>query len=116
MDEQEQRAFTFKVTQFIWLITGVVEGLIGLRVLLKMLGANPENPFAVLIYGVTRPMLWPFATLTAQPRVGNLILEFGSVIAMLVYGLLAWALVQGITILLYPLRRQPPQSHQNRPS
>ncbi len=115
MDDQEQRAFTFKLTEFLWLVSGVVEGLIGLRVLLKLLGANPANPFAVFVYGITRPLLWPFSTLTAQPKVGGFVFEIGSIIAMLVYGLLAWVLVQASTIVFFPMHHRPPQGGDTQP-
>jgi hypothetical protein len=114
MDQKEQRVFTFKLTQFIWLVAGLAEGLIGLRVLLRLMGANPENPFAVVVYGITRPLLWPFTTLTSQPNVGSYVLEIGSVIAMLVYAMLAWVLVQGSMILLYPMRQPPPTVEDHR--
>jgi hypothetical protein len=42
---QEQRLFSFKATQWIWLGLGVLEALIGLRVVLKLIAANPDSPF-----------------------------------------------------------------------
>ena len=49
MNSEEQRVFSSKVRQAVWLVFGVIEGMIGLRVLLKLMGANPENPFAVAV-------------------------------------------------------------------
>ena len=104
MNSEEQRVFSSKVTQSVWLVFGVVEGMIGLRVLLKLMGANPENPFAVAVYGLTKPMLLPFATLTAQPQIADLVFEISSIVGMLVYALVAWVVVQAIRILLDPMR------------
>ena len=39
--EREQRIFTFKATQLIWLLLGILEALIALRIGLKLIGANP---------------------------------------------------------------------------
>lgn len=88
-----------RVTQLVWLLLGLVNGLIGLRVLLKLIGANPASPFAALIYRLTDVFLWPFFGLTAVPQFNNFVLEIPSIIAMLVYALLAWVLVKVLWLL-----------------
>ena len=47
--DQKQRLFTFRTTQWIWLVLGVIEVIIGLRVLLLPIGANRATPFPALI-------------------------------------------------------------------
>ena len=106
MNVEEQRAFTNKLTQFVWLFFGVIEGLIAMRVLLRLIGANPQNPFAVVIYGLTELIVLPFASLTAQPRVDDLVLEVSSIVAMLVFAFFAWVVVQAIGIVFDPMRRR----------
>ena len=59
--EREQRIFTFKATQLIWLLFGILEALIALRIGLKLIGANPDSPIVALIYGFTYLFLFPFA-------------------------------------------------------
>lgn len=98
---QEQRLFTFKFTQLVWLVVGVVEGLVGLRVLLKLMAANPNNPFAVFVYGITEVFVLPFQGLTATPSAGGFVLEIPSLVAMLVYALLGWAVAKTFWVLLY---------------
>ena len=49
--EREQRIFTFKATQLIWLLFGILEALIALRIGLMLIGANPNSPIVALIYG-----------------------------------------------------------------
>lgn len=100
----EQRVVTFKLTQLVWLFFGVVEGLIGLRVLLKLMAANPDNPFAVFIYGITEVFVLPFQGLTAEPSAAGFVLEIHSIIAMLVYALLAWVIAKFVWVLLYKPR------------
>ena len=58
--EREQRIFSFKATQLVWLLFGVLEALIALRIGLKLIGANPESPIVALIYGLTFMFLFPF--------------------------------------------------------
>jgi uncharacterized membrane protein len=89
-----------RVAQFIWLVFGIIIGLIGLRVLLRLIVANPANTFADLIYDITDIFLWPFFGLTSTPTTtsGNA-LEISSLIAMVVYALIAWVLVRLVYVL-----------------
>ena len=98
---EEQRFFTFKATQWIWLGLGVVEVLIGLRVVLKLIAANPESPFAAFIYNVSAIFLFPFAGLVGTPASGGMVLELSSIIAMLVYALLAWGIERIVWVSFY---------------
>jgi hypothetical protein len=99
--DQEQRIFSFKATQLIWLALGLVEALIGMRVLLKLIGANAESLFAVFIYGVTDIFLFPFEGLVGTPASGGMVLELTSIIAMLVYALLFWAVERIVWVIFY---------------
>src|SRR5512145_1613661 len=89
--ERELRIFTFKATQLVWLGFGILETLIALRILLKLIAANPASPIAVLIYGFTDLFLFPFVGLTATPAVGG----------MVVYALIAWAIERTIWVIFY---------------
>jgi uncharacterized protein YggT (Ycf19 family) len=95
----EQRRGLLKISQFIWLSFGVLEGLIGLRILLKLIAANPDNPFAKFIYGVTEPFLWPFVGLTSTPAANGIVLEIHSIIALFVYALLSVLVERMIRII-----------------
>ena len=99
--EREQRIFTFKATQLIWLLLGILLGLIALRIGLMLIGANPDSPIVALIYGVTGLFLFPFTGLVESPRVGNMVLELSSLFAMLVYALLAWAAERIVWLVFY---------------
>ena len=99
--ERERRIFTVKATQLVWLLFGILEALIALRIGLKLIGANPASPIAEFIYGFTSLFLLPFAGLTATPSAGGMVLEISSVIAMLVYALIAWALERTIWVIFY---------------
>lgn len=88
-----------RITGLIQLGFGVLNGTIGLRFLLKLMAANPQNPFASLIYFITQPFLWMFQGLTRTPSFEGIEIEFFSLIAIVVYGLLSWIIVQLIWIL-----------------
>ncbi|MCX6034058.1 MAG: YggT family protein [Chloroflexi bacterium] len=99
--ERERRIFTFKATQLVWLFLGILEALLALRFGLKLIGANPDSPIAVLIYGFTSLFLFPFTGLTATPTAGGMVLEIPTVIAMVVYALIGWALERLIWVIFY---------------
>ena len=99
--EREQRIFTFKITQLIWLFLGILEALIALRIALKLIGANPESPIVALIYGVTFLFLFPFAGMVATPAAGSMVLELSSLFAMLIYALIAWAVERTVWVLFF---------------
>jgi hypothetical protein len=99
--ERERQIFTFKATQIVWLFLGILEALLALRFVLKLIGANPDNPFAVFIYGFTNLFLFPFAGLTGTPAAGGMVLEISTMIAMVVYALIAWALERIIWVIFY---------------
>jgi uncharacterized membrane protein len=97
----EYRESVYKVVQFAWLLFGVLEGLIGVRMVLKLIGANPNSWFAALVYQLSDLFLWPFQNLTINPSFGNFVLEITSVIALLVYALIGWAIVRLIWVIFY---------------
>ena len=99
--ERERRIFTFKATQLVWLLFGILEALIAVRIGLKLIGANPDSPIAVFIYGFTSLFLFPFSGLMGTPAAGGMVLEISSVIAMVVYALIAWALERIIWLIFY---------------
>jgi uncharacterized protein YggT (Ycf19 family) len=96
-----QRQFTFQATQLVWLLFGLLEGLLVLRIFLKLIGANAESPFASLLYNVTNLFLVPFAGLTATPAAGGMVLEISTLIAIVVYALVAWLVERLVWVLFY---------------
>jgi hypothetical protein len=97
----EQRIFTFKATYIIWLLLVILEALFAFRVGLKLIGANADNAFAALIYGFTHLFLLPFAGLVGTPAAGGMVLEISTVIAMVVYALVFWAIERLVWVIFY---------------
>lgn len=98
----ERAAGVSKLTGFIWLLTGMLEILLGLRFLLKLIAANPQTPFVDLVYSLSAPFLWPFFGITGTPAANNMVFETPTLIAMLVYALLAWIVVKVIRLAMTP--------------
>jgi len=98
---REQRIFSFKATQLVWLLFGVLEALIALRIGLMLIGANAASPIVALIYGFTNLFLFPFTGLVGSPTAGVMVLEISSLFAMLIYGLIAFAVERTIWLIFY---------------
>jgi len=97
----EYRESVYKVSQIIWLLFGGLEALIGIRVIIMLIGANPANGFTAFVYQLTQLFLWPFQNLIANPTFQNMTLEVTSIIAMIVYALLGWLIVRMIWVVFY---------------
>lgn len=96
----ERRAIADKMVQAIYFVFGVVEVLIALRFVLKLLGANPNAGFSSFIYSVTWPLVAPFAGMFDTPAANGSVVEWHSLIAMVVYALLAWLLARLVWLVL----------------
>jgi hypothetical protein len=96
-----RRTAISRIAQLVWLLFGALEALIGLRVLLKLMAANPQNPLASFIYSFSDLFLWPFKGLTVEPSAQGMVLEIPSIIAMFVFALIGWAIVRLIWLLFY---------------
>jgi uncharacterized protein YggT (Ycf19 family) len=91
----------WRAVQLVYLVFGLIEGLLLLRIVLKLLGANPHAAFANWLYGVTAFFMGPFHNLL--PTIGNESsqLEMSVVVAVLVYALVAWAAARFVTVVFY---------------
>jgi len=97
----EYRETVYKIVQIVWLLFGGLEALIGIRVILMLIGANPGNWFTAFVYQLTQLFLWPFQNLIANPSFQNMTLEVTSIIAIIVYALLAWVITRLIWVIFY---------------
>lgn len=89
----EQKKNIFRSSQVIWYILGVVEILIGFRVVLKAFAANPNSGFSNLVYSLTNILIMPFRGIFGVGVSGGSVLEPSALVAVVVYLVLAWGLV-----------------------
>jgi hypothetical protein len=98
---RDQRIVTFKATQLIWLLLTLLEAAIALRIVFKLIGVNEANLFATILYGLTNLFLFPFTGLIGTPAANGMVLEISSIIAMIVYFLIAWGVERIVNVLFY---------------
>jgi hypothetical protein len=84
----------YRGTQIVWYILGLIEALLAFRFVLKLLGANPLAGFSSFIYNVSHLFAMPFLSVFHMTKVEGSIFEWTTLLAMLVYWLIAWAIVK----------------------
>jgi hypothetical protein len=99
--KREQRTFTYIATHLIWLLLGIFEALIALRIVMILFGANSASPIVTLIYGFTGLFLFPVIGLISTPTVGNMALDLSSMLVYVCYALITWALVRIVWLIFY---------------
>lgn len=83
----------------IYLVFAVIDGLILIRLVLKLLAANTAVPFTGFVYGVTDWLLAPFHGLLPVIVNGRSVFEVSALIGLLVYSLLGYVLARLFAIM-----------------
>ena len=100
-NEHTRRIIAYRrISAVIWTITGFIEILIGLRILFKLLAANSGNGFVNFIYNLSGVFVNPFQGMVNDVSSGSSILEINSLIAMLIFALLAWGIMKLVWLIL----------------
>jgi|SRR3989344_6086375 len=84
----------YRGTQIVWYLLGLIEALLAFRFILKLLGANSLAGFTSFIYGITYIMAAPFLNVFNITQVQGSVFEWTTLLAMLVYFFIAWAIIK----------------------
>jgi|SRR3989344_1657671 len=84
----------YRGTQIVWYIFYFIETLLLFRFLLKLIGANPAAGFSQFIYGFSNFFMAPFLYVVRSPSALGSTIEFSTIIALLVYWVVAWGIVR----------------------
>ena len=91
-----------KARKIVYYILGVLEVLFAFRLVFKILGANPQSSFVSFIYSVSQAFLSPFSGIFPSAVTKGIetqsVLEPTTIIAMIVYAVVAWGIVKLIEI------------------
>ncbi|WP_270179827.1 YggT family protein [Alkalihalobacillus sp. CinArs1] len=97
MEQRRKPSFLIALIRF---IVGIVEAIIGLRILLTLFSANPSAPFVQLIYDLSEPLLYPFRNIFPTREFGDqFVIEFSAVFALIIYSIIGSILVRAIVAL-----------------
>jgi len=85
-----QNSTVARIVHISYYLFGALEMLLMVRVILYLIGANPDNGFASFIDALSYPFVAVFASLLENPTLGTTgVLEVTTMIAMLAYAILA---------------------------
>lgn len=98
---RDEESFTAK--RVVYFILGMLEVLFAFRLVFKLLGANPGSGFVSFIYSVSEVFLAPFTAIfrsaSTQGIETKAVLEPSTIIAMVVYAVVAWGIVKLLIIM-----------------
>jgi YGGT family len=85
--------------RIVYLIFGIIVTFLLLRMALLLLGANQGNAVVDFIYGVSAVFVAPFyGIFNYTPVYGATVLDITSVVAVIIYLLIAWGLASIVTL------------------
>ena len=82
----------------IWFVAGLFSVIIALRFKFLLLGANQGALFTDLVYGLSTPLISPFLGIFGAPTYGVAVFEVSSLLAIVIYLLIAWGLAKLVTL------------------
>lgn len=83
-------------------ILGFVGLLLGLRLILKLFGANPAAPFVDWVYRTSSPLIEPFRGMFPHPILdGVFVIEFSTLFALLVFAFISYLIGELLDFLTY---------------
>jgi hypothetical protein len=90
-----RRANSARVLQAIYVVFGLIEGLLLIRFSLRALAANPDAGFAQAVYAITGLLVAPFNGLFGTPQIAaGAALEVSTIVALIVYAGIGWLLAR----------------------
>lgn len=84
----------YQVTRLVWFVVSALEVLLLFRFLMRLLGANADAEFTQIIYRISDPFIAPFRAVFPTQAVEGSVFEWGTLLAIIVYWLLAWLIVR----------------------
>jgi YGGT family len=103
-DKNLSRANTrYWITTVTYFILAVIEVILLLRLIFRLLGANQDNGFITFLYGLSHIFVAAFNGIFNDQTLGSHgVFELSTLVAMLVYALLAWGVVSLGRVLFAP--------------
>lgn len=84
----------YRSTQIIWYVFYIIQIILLMRVLVRLIGANTGAPFTRFVYDISQPFMEPFQSMVSVTRFDGGILDWNILIAMLVYWLVSWIIIE----------------------
>ena len=86
---------------FINIVVGIIELLLTFRLIFEFLVVNTGTPFVAWLYGVTAPLVAPFAKILPNWKFSGFVVDFATVAAIIVVGVAG-----SLLLMLFPYSRR----------
>ena len=106
----EKKKTIFRTYQIIWYILAVIEVVLAFRMGLKAVGASQLSGFTTFVYALSNPLALPFNGVVQSTVSGNSVLEWSTIIAAVVYLLVAY----GLTHLMQMMKPVTPKEVEQK--
>lgn len=88
-------------------IVGIIQLILVLRFIFQLFNANEGAAFAQLIYGLSQPLLLPFAAIFPNLELANgFVVELSTIVAIIVYGVVGMLLKRLFSVRKEPVHRE----------
>lgn len=92
------------ITRVIYVVFALVELILGLRLILKLFGANATNPFVSWAYETSAAVLDPFRGIFPTTIFqSTFVIEFSTIFAMVIYAIIAMLLIYLVEFITRPI-------------
>ena len=96
---------------FINIVVGIIELLLTVRLIFEFLVVNTGTPFVAWLYGVTAPLVAPFAKILPNWKFSGFVVDFATVAALIVYALAGYLL-----LMIFPYSRKVAVAYEVPPN
>jgi hypothetical protein len=93
----------FWISRIVYFVLGVLEIILLLRLIFRLLGANPSSEFVMFLYNLSHIFVAPFNGIFNDQALGRSVFEISTLVAMLVYALIAWGIVSLGNLIFAPV-------------
>jgi YggT family protein len=100
VEAANQNSAVARMVNIVYYLFGIVELVLVIRVLLHLVAANSGNAFANFVDTISYPFVVLFSTLVQNPVLGSTsVLEITTIIAMVVWAVVAWLVARLVWLL-----------------
>ena len=96
---------------FVSIVVGIIELLLTFRLIFQFLVVNTGTPFVAWLYGVTAPLVAPFAKILPNWKVSGYVVDFATIAALIVF-----ALAGALLMMLFPYSRKEVVTYEAPPN
>ncbi len=98
-ERKKRDASAVHIVKILYVLFGLLDLLLVARVILHLVGANSDNVFVNLIYGLSEPFVALFTNFLRNPVLNTTaVLEVTTIIAGMAYTTMAWMLCRVILL------------------